>query len=69
MLARMSDNQKLKQKSHPNNSEINFGEHIIMQSLNPDLPNSNMIKVTIKAIITVKPIIEYIVDIILVLLM
>lgn len=69
MLARMSDNQKLKQKSHPNNSEINFGERITTQSRIPVLPNSNMIKATIKAIITVKPIIEYIVDIILVLLM
>ena len=69
MLARMSDSQKLKQKSHPNNSEINFGERIIMQSLNPDLPNSNITNVTIKAIITVKPIIKYIVDITHVLLM
>lgn len=68
MLARMSDNQKLKQKSHPNNSEINFGERIIIQSRMPILPNSSMIKATTKAIITVKPIIKYTVDIILVLL-
>ena len=69
MLARMSDNQKLKQKSHPNNSEINFGERIIMQSLTPDLPNSNITNATTKAIITVKPIIKYIADITHVLLM
>ena len=69
MLARMSDSQKLKQKSHPNNSEINFGERIIMQSLNPDLPNSNITNATTKAIITVRPIIKYIVDITHVLLM
>lgn len=67
MIARISDVQKLKQKSQSNNREISFGALVIILSLMPSFPISKMTKaeakvIQIKAAISV---IKYIVDIVL----
>lgn len=50
MTARMTDVQKLKQKSQSNSLEINFGALAIMLSLIPNFPISNMTNAAAKAI-------------------
>lgn len=63
----MSDVQKLKQKSQSNNWEISLGALVIMLSLIPNFPISNMINAAAKVVyIKAKSsVIKYIVDIIL----
>ena len=67
MTARMSDVQKLKQKSQSNNWEISLGALAIILSLTPNFPISNIMNAAAKAIyIKAKSsVIKYIVDIIL----
>ena len=67
-IARMSENQKLKQKSQSNNLEINRGARIIISFLISSLPINKMPKAAILATIKATSIIKYIVDIILLLL-
>lgn len=50
MIARMTDVQKLRQKSQSNNLEMSFGALAIMLSLIPNFPISNIINATAKAI-------------------
>ena len=65
MIARMSDTQKLKQKSHSNNREINLGASAIILFLMPNFPISNITNAAVKAIyIKAKSnVIKYTVDI------
>lgn len=65
MTAKISDVQKLKQKSHSNIREINFGALAITSFLMPNFPISRMINAAAKAMYIIK----CIVDIILLLLM
>lgn len=67
MTARISDVQKLKQKSHSKSLEISLGALAIILSLIPNFPISNIINAAAKAIhIKVEsPIIKYIVGIVL----
>ena len=67
MIARMSDVQKLRQKSQSNNWEISFGALAIMPSLIPIFPISNIIKAEAKDmyIKACKRVIKYTVDIVL----
>ena len=67
MTARMSDVQKLKQKSQSNNWEISLGALAIILSLIPNFPISNMTNAAAKAIYikAESNVIKYIVDIIL----
>lgn len=67
--ARISDVQKLKQKSQSNNLEISFGDLIIISSRIPNLPISKIPNAEVHAIMTVRPITKYNVDIALLLLM
>ena len=67
MIARISDVQKLKQKSHSKSLEINLGALAIMLALIPNFPISNIRNTAAKAI-HIKAesiIIKYIVDIVL----
>lgn len=50
MIARMTDVQKLRQKSQSNNLEMSFGALAIMLSLIPNFPISNIINAAAKAI-------------------
>lgn len=68
MIARMSENQKLKQKSQSNNLEINRGARIIISFLISSLSINKMPKAAILAAIKATSIIKYIVGIILLLL-
>lgn len=67
MIARISDVQKLKQKSHSKSLEISLGALAIILSLTPNFPISNIANAAAKAIyIKAKSIvIKYTVDIIL----
>lgn len=71
MLARMSETQKLKQKSQLNNSEITLVPLSITKSRIPDLPKNKIAKDAISAML-ITPIkndtILYISDIVLLLL-
>lgn len=51
MLARMSETQKLKQKSQLNNSEINLVPLSITKSRIPDLPKNKIAKDAISAML------------------
>ena len=63
----MTDTQKLKQKSQSNNREISFGALVIMLSLIPNFPISNMTNAAAKAIYIKAEsiVIKYTVDIVL----
>lgn len=67
MIARMSDVQKLKQKSQLNICDISLGALVIISSLIPNFPISNIINAAAKAIYTKAEsnVIKYTVDIIL----
>jgi hypothetical protein len=67
MLARMSDVQKLKQKSQSNNLEIKIGAFAIISSLIPSFPISKIIKAEARAIYIKDEsiVIKYTVDIVL----
>ena len=67
MTARMTDVQKLRQKSQLNNWEISFGALAIMLSLIPNFPISNIANAAAKAIYIKAEniVIKYTVDIIL----
>lgn len=49
-IARTSDVQKLKQKSHSNSREMSFGALAIILSLMPNFPISRIAKADAKAI-------------------
>lgn len=71
MLARMSETQKLKQKSQLNNSEINLVPLSITKSRIPDLPKNKIAKDAISAMLITSiknDTILYISDIVLLLL-
>lgn len=63
MIARMSESQKLRQKSQLKSSEISFGAFATISSRTPVLPINRMIKAEKHAVITAIAVIEYIVDI------
>ena len=67
MLARMSDVQKLKQKSQSNNLEIRIGAFAIISSRIPSFPISKIIKAEARAIYIKAEsiVIKYTVDIVL----
>lgn len=67
MTARITDVQKLKQKSQSNNREISFGALATMLSLIPNFPISNIVNAAAKAIYIKAEsiVIKYTVDIIL----
>ena len=67
MTARMSDVQKLKQKSQSNNLEISLGALAIILSLMTNFPISNITNAAAKAIYikAESNVIKYTVDIIL----
>lgn len=67
MIARMTEVQKLRQKSQSNNWEISFGALAIMLSLIPNFPINNIINAAAKAIYikAESNVIKYTVDIIL----
>ena len=67
MIARISDVQKLKQKSQSNNREISLGALVIISSRTPSFPISKIANAAAKAIhIKAESIaIKYTVDIIL----
>lgn len=69
MPARMSDSQKLKQKSQSNNCEISLGALAIIKSRIPSFPINKIMKAAKHAIISVLLVIKYISDIALLLLM
>lgn len=67
-MARISDTQKLKQKSQSNNWEISFGALITISSRMPNLPKSIITNAAVNEDINTKKqnnIIKYTVDIIL----
>lgn len=67
MIARMTDVQKLRQKSHSNNLEISLGALVIISSRTPSFPISRIANAAIRAIYTVAKaiVIKYIVGIVL----
>lgn len=69
MHARMSDVQKLKQKSQSNNLEISFGARAIISSRTPNFPISRIPNADAHAIIAAILITKYNVGIALLLLM
>ena len=70
MIARMTEIQKLKQKSQLNKSDISLGASSIILSLNSNLLISSIINAEAKAIFkkAKSQVIKYIVDIVLLLL-
>ena len=67
IIARINENQKLKQKSHSNNWEISLGAMVIILSRIPSFPISKMANAAAKAthIKAESIVIKYIADIIL----
>ena len=68
MIARISESQKLRQKSQLKSSEISFGALAIISSRTPSLPISKIPNADTHATIAVTAIIKYIVGIVLLLL-
>lgn len=68
MIARISENQKLRQKSQLKSSEMSFGALAIISLRTPSLPISKIPNADIHATIAAIAIIRYTVGIILLLL-